>query len=159
MAQPVELLYAVPVGTVISWFPPPNAFVNGAMILPPGFALCDGTSVEDQDSPFYSQATPDLSARFVLGASQDGVPVGQPFGSPEFNVDGWQSGALETTPTLSAPQDFVPNNIVQNFIPDANCGYLLTFDGSIDGNHHHEVAGLTIAGPGSVALFFIMRIK
>src|SRR4051812_34459731 len=105
MAQPVELLYAVPVGTVISWFPPPNAFVNGAMVLPAGFALCDGTWVEDQDSPFCGQATPDLSARFVLGASTDGVPVGQPSGNPAFNLDGWQSGVLQTTPTVSAEQD------------------------------------------------------
>ena len=56
MAQPaVELFDVVPVGAIIAWYPPPNATI------PPNFAYCDGSTVNDKDSPFYNSATPNLS--------------------------------------------------------------------------------------------------
>jgi hypothetical protein len=56
MSQPVETPHAVPVGTVIAWYPPPNTS------LPPGFVYCNGEVINDPDSPFNGMPAPNLPA-------------------------------------------------------------------------------------------------
>lgn len=157
----------MPVGTVISWYPPSTAFTvdpndqGGPKTLkyPSGFALCDGSVVADPESPFNGQALPDLRNRFVLGAN-NGVGPGTRGG---YDVGtGWQNPMFITSPTVAGSQDDVPNDIIQNQTPTAAWRYVLHVDdGMNDGNHHHYVAAdsFTVPAPGYVALIPIIRIK
>lgn len=156
MTQPVEILYAVPVGTVIAWYPLPGT------ALPPGFAYCDGTVVNDADSLYHGKPTPNLTSRFILGSSSSGVPVNESGGSTQFNVDGWQSGTIETSPTQVSTSDNVPPDTIQGNNPQyGNWRYVLTSDGDgiNDGNHHHQISSFTVPAPGWLALSYIIRIK
>lgn len=154
MTQPVEILYAVPVGAVIPWYPPPNAQ------LPPGFAYCDGTLVSDKDSPFNGQPTPNLQNRFPLGAGGS-VKPNQEGGNVQYNLDGWNSGTLSTSATQAGPQDNVQNQIIERNQPTASWRYDLTQgdEGWNDGNHHHVLGNLQVPAPGWVALTYLIRIK
>ncbi|MGK6355790.1 hypothetical protein ACMGDH_11275 [Sphingomonas sp. DT-207] len=157
VTQPAEILYAVPVGTIIAWYPLPEAQ------LPPGFAYCDGKPITDDDSPYKGMSTPDLVNRFVLGTDDStGVAVNQQGGSTDYNVGGWQSGTIETSPTqVSLPQDDVQNNIILREGSTNGYRYQLTSDNDEwnDGNHHHQIAGFTVPAPGWLALVYLMRIK
>ena len=155
MSQPAEILYAVPVGTIIGWYPLPGAQ------LPPGFAYCIGELVTDEDSPYKGMPTPNLINRFVLGTG-NGVDVGEQGGSTDYNVNGWQTGTIETSSTqVSLPQDDVQNNLIVREGGTNAYRYDLTSgdDEWNDGNHHHQIASLAIPVPGWLALVYLMRIK
>jgi hypothetical protein len=154
MPPPVEILYAVPIGAVIAWCPPPNA------TLPPDFVVCDGSAISDKDSPFNGKNAPNLTNQFVLGAGGS-VAVNQQGGNTTFNVQGWASGAIATGPTTaSTSQDNVQNILIVRNGVNSTYRYDLTTDDDPwnDGNHHHNVA-FTVPPPGWVALTYIMRIK
>ena len=168
---PVDILYAVPVGTVITWYPPPTAFQadpNNAnapkvLVMPPGFALCDGSAVNDADSPFNGMNLPNLVNRFVLGAGGN-VSYGDAGGDPGFSLGGWTNPMFVTSPTEVSVADNQYNNILQRGDPTYSAWrYVLTTDDLSwnDGNHHHYVPESTfsVPGPGYVALVMIMRIK
>ncbi len=53
----------MPVGTVIDWWRPNNNFP-----VPTGFKICDGSTVDDEESPFNGFNVPDLRNKFVRGA-------------------------------------------------------------------------------------------
>jgi hypothetical protein len=155
---PAVEIYYVPVGAVIAWYPPDQAE------LPPNFALCDGTVVDDEDSPFNGQPTPDLRLRFILGAVDEGgsAPVGSQFGDTGFNLFGYNNETLSTSPTEVNNADNAVNNIIQGNTPTTQWNYLLIEDDSEnDGNHHHELpaGAIAVSAPGSMALFYIIRIK
>jgi len=157
MTQPVEILYVVPVGAVIAWYPPPNM----TAALPPAFAVCDGEIVKDAESPFDGMPTPNLTNRFPLGAGGSVKPNEQR-GCVDYNLEGWNSGPLSTSPTQVAP----PVDDQQNLLVVENQGsngwrYSLTTDHESwnDGNHHHQLNSLAVPAPGWVALVYIMRIK
>jgi hypothetical protein len=156
MAQPVEILYAVPVGTVIAWYPLPDAQ------LPPGFVYCDGEQISDAESAYNGLNAPDLINRFVLGAG-DSVSPNQQGGSTDYTLQGWDSGTTVTGPTaVSIPQDDVQNDVVRhNQASTSDWRYDLTdsSDDWNDGNHHHNIAAFTVPAPGWLALVYIMRIK
>jgi hypothetical protein len=156
MSQPVEILYAVPVGTVIAWYPvPPNAS------LPPGFAYCNGELISDPDSPFNTMYAPDLTSRFILGAGGP-VTANQQGGSTDYNLQGWETGNIDTGPTqVSMSQDNVQNNVIARNQSSASYRYSLSQknEGWQDGNHHHQIASISVPAPGWVALVYIIRIK
>lgn len=64
-----------PVGTVVDWWR-----ANPATPVPPGYQVCDGSAVNDPESPLNGQLVPDLRARFTMG-SVDGSTVGQSGGT------------------------------------------------------------------------------
>ncbi|WP_137864643.1 MULTISPECIES: hypothetical protein [unclassified Sphingomonas] len=163
---PVEILYAVPVGTVISWYPSPTAFQTNPndpsgpklLVYPPGFRMCDGSTVNDPDSPFDGAVLPNLVNRFILG-SGDNIAYGDTGG---YGIGGWQNTGFATSPTAASSSDDVLNNIIQNQNPTTSWRYQLTKnDGLNDGNHHHTVAAgaFTVPPPGYLALIPIIRIK
>ena len=85
---------------------PPNAS------LPPSFAYCNGEIISDPDSPFNGMQSPNLTCRFILGAGGT-VTANQQGGSTDHNLQGWESGTIETSPTqVSIPQDDVQNNVI-----------------------------------------------
>lgn len=161
---PVEILYAVPVGTVIFWYPPPTAFktnpdANGPLILvyPPGFVLCDGREITDPESPFNGSRLPSMIDRFVLGAGT--VPYGNAGG---YDLNGWPNAAFATGPTAASGTDDVQNYIIQDQSPNTTYRYdLKSQDDKNDGNHHHNVAAgaFTVPLPPYMALMPLMRIK
>jgi len=70
----------VPVGTVISWWRP-----DANTPLPSGeWAIADGSTVTDTDSPMYGKTLPDLRNRFVMGVSA--ANIGQVGGSNTVNL-------------------------------------------------------------------------
>jgi hypothetical protein len=161
MSQPVEILYAVPVGAIIAWYPP------GSEKLPPGFAFCNGGIVNDPDSPFNTKPTPDLNSRFILGASTVTAPPATG-GSVDLNLRGFTNSAyaLTTSPTQSSSSDNVANNVIIRDNPDdTQYRYGMVGenpnDGWHDGNHHHvaTVDSVHVPAPGWLALLYIMRIK
>ncbi|MBN8811131.1 MULTISPECIES: hypothetical protein [Sphingomonas] len=162
---PVEILYAVPVGTVIFWYPPPTAFTTGSsgtgaapvLTYPPGFMLCDGSTVHDPDSPFDGSNLPSLIDRFVLGAGT--VPYGTAGG---YGIDGWPNPSIDTQSTAASNSDAVRNDIIQGESPTSGYRYVLTSDDDKnDGNHHHNLAAgaFTVPLPPYMTLIPIMRIK
>lgn len=70
--QARSLLDRVPVGTILDWYPPQsvlNSNSNLALIVPSGYALCDGSRVTDSSSPFYNANVPNFNSRFALGTT------------------------------------------------------------------------------------------
>lgn len=154
MTQPVEILYAVPVGTVITWFPPyPDA------PLPPCFSYCNGQTIDDPDSPFFDKQVPDLTNRFPLGAG-GGIEPGAYGGQVDYNLQGWHSGPLNTGPTRASYFDNVQNNLILRETETSSWRYGLTEDNDEwnDGNHHHDL-DFRVPAPGWVALVYLIRIK
>jgi len=59
----------VPIGAVIDWYPPPKNRSTEGLNIPPGYKLCDGTEVTDQNSPLYQQKVPNLAGLFIKGTT------------------------------------------------------------------------------------------
>jgi len=165
MTQPVEFLYVVPVGAIIPWIPPPP---TGSMAVtpPPGFEFCDGSTVNDPDSPFNGSALPDLRSRFLLGTAPGWTQVaaGQALGDPAVNTGGFSNGAaIGTGSTQASAADEHNNDIVQGTgYTGEGWRYVLSDDTSkYDGNHHHiiDAGGISFDAPGSIGVYYIMRIK
>jgi hypothetical protein len=154
MSQPVEIPYAVPVGTVIAWYQLPKA------PLPPGFVYCNGELISDPESPYNGMQSPNLTNRFILGAG-DAVTANQQGGSTAYNLQGWESGNIETSATQVSIQDNVQNSVVAHNQASASYRYSLSQEnvGWNDGNHHHQIASISVPAPGWFALVYIMRIK
>ena len=53
----------VPVGTVLDWW------CSTDCTIPEGYAIADGSTVTDPDSPLFGETLPDLSDRFVKGVT------------------------------------------------------------------------------------------
>jgi len=60
----------VPLGTIIDWWRP-----SPVVALPVGYQICDGSTVDDVESPWFGYALPDLVGRVALGASEEEVGV------------------------------------------------------------------------------------
>ncbi|MEE2830325.1 MAG: hypothetical protein VX498_14140 [Myxococcota bacterium] len=52
----------VPLGTIIDWWRP-----NETVPLPEGYAVCDGSVIDDPQSPWLGETLPDLLGRVALG--------------------------------------------------------------------------------------------
>jgi len=70
---------AVPIGAVIDWWRPDNTWE-----VPDGFAICDGSRVNDADSPLNGKTLPNLKDRFIRGAT-DFKDIGTTGGSESHN--------------------------------------------------------------------------
>ena len=159
MTQPVEFLYVVPVGAVIAWCP-----TDPSAAPPPGFAYCNGQTITDPDSPYVGKVVPNLINQLVLGTVPQGVGLGAAHGTAAANINGpLNTNNIVTSPTNAAAQDITNNGIIQgNSVPPPVWRYVLSEDTSIkDGNHHHVIGpgGIQVAPPGSIALYYIIRIK
>jgi hypothetical protein len=81
----------VPVGTVIDWW---RADANTP--LPVGYQACDGTVVNDAQSPLNGKTLPNLNGRFIMGTT-DPNAIGATGGAATHNhtIDqdqpGWSS--------------------------------------------------------------------
>lgn len=162
MGGTVEVFYFVPVGAVIAWLQPPGAG------LPHGFAYCDGSEVDDPESPFNGMTTPDMRSRYILGAGGQGyVASGTLTGDTGLNTGGWQNGAISTSPTqVTSSQDNTQNCFMHDgsattsdYSFDVNKHTESKYD--TDGNHHHvvNVGAINVPAPGSIALTYLLRIK
>ncbi len=65
----------VPIGGIIPWM----SNITGTPSLPTGWALCDGSTISDSDSPLDGQVIPDMNAdnRFLRGSDTAGGTGGQ----------------------------------------------------------------------------------
>lgn len=55
---------SVPIGAVLDWWRP-----NSTFAVPQGHKICDGSVVNDAESPFNGQTLPDLRNKFIRGAA------------------------------------------------------------------------------------------
>jgi len=71
---------SLPLGTILSWNPKSKQDV-----LPPGWELCNGQTVQDQSSPMFGQALPPLNTDnlFLRGAEQENIGTVQKSSLPE----------------------------------------------------------------------------
>lgn len=163
---PIEILYAVPVGSVVPWYPPPTAITTDAnrvqtITFPPGFMMCNGATVSDADSPFDGMVLPNLVNRYALGSGGN-LAYGDTGGDAGFNTAGWSSPSVSTSATQAASSDDQANWIIQGTTPNTSWRYVLHSDDGInDGNHHHVLGAnsFQVPAPGYVALIMIIRIK
>jgi hypothetical protein len=58
---------SVPPGSIIDWWRP-----NVTFPIPKGYKICDGTTINDVNSPINGQNTPDMTNRFAVGTSDPG---------------------------------------------------------------------------------------
>ena len=66
---------SIPVGAVIDWWRP-----NSGFPVPDGYMICDGSVVDDAQSPFNGEKLPELRGRYVRGAGSTSV-IGKTGGS------------------------------------------------------------------------------
>ncbi|MFO0794926.1 MAG: hypothetical protein U0586_12810 [Candidatus Brocadiaceae bacterium] len=150
----------VPVGGIVPYFGKLNA-------LPANWKFCDGTTVNDPESPLINQTIPDLRTRFPRGASTadvfgyGGADTHTHYNSfsnvsvyiPVKSLTNWNNYAYQKA---SKAQEFFPNI------------YCLTFDGNQEGvkdAHAHSdgyAYGFTNSSsnvPAYYAINYIIRIK
>ncbi len=106
---------SIPVGTVIEWWRP-----NADFPIPTGYKICDGSMIDNLQSPINGQTTPNMTDRFVVGTN-DPLEAGDLLGSPTHTHNLSVSGN-----SISA---FNHNHVF-------NYGTIYTNSG---GNHVHEV--------------------
>ena len=59
---------SIPIGAVIDWWRP-----NSTFAVPDGYMICDGSVVNDAQSPFNGEKLPELRGRFIRGAGSESV--------------------------------------------------------------------------------------
>lgn len=59
-----------PVGAIIAWIP--STVIAGIPVLPANWAICDGSTVNDDESPIDGATLPDLRAHFLRGTGTHG---------------------------------------------------------------------------------------
>jgi hypothetical protein len=129
---------SVPLGTVLDWF----RFDNG-MPVPDGFAICDGSPVNDLSSPFHGRATPNLANKFVRGVASVGQ-IGMTGGSDSHG----HSGTTGSNQSPGSPDYwFMSSNQFDN-LHNAKDGHTHTFTTSSASNV-----------PAYVGLLKIIRVR
>jgi hypothetical protein len=143
-------LGGVPVGTILPYVAPADE-----SYLTPSWRICDGTDIDDVESPFHGKKLPLLTDnRYLVGvdeAAQANEPV-----DPSIPDDGVHAHGGGWTEKVNGH----PNADGRQVAKDDNGAYTLTgldhqhiIDS--DGKHHHpgEVK------PKSLTVYYIMRIK
>jgi hypothetical protein len=151
---------AVPLGAVIDWY----RFEPDTPI-PDGFAVCDGSVIDDALSPFNGKTLPDLTDRFALGVSADRIgEVGGTAGQPHQHsftaesqvatVDGGDHGHG----WIGVNGDVAEENVAHGGI-----GRDVTGGAHSHGDHAHTVSGTSaetvIDLPPYVGMLKLMRIR
>jgi len=90
MLDEIAALPIVPIGTVLDWF------CVDPCTIPDGYALADGSIVDDPESPFFDVTLPDLRESFVRGAATTD-DVGDTGGSPGGHTHSVDPPNTETT--------------------------------------------------------------
>lgn len=65
---------AVPIGTIIDWWRPDDSWS-----VPEGYAICDGTVLDDPGSPLNGTRLPDLRSKYIIGTG-DPATIGSTTG-------------------------------------------------------------------------------
>lgn len=95
---------ALPIG-----MPVPRILKGSADELPPNWRALDGGTVSEPRSPFHGVALPDMSDRFIRGASSPAQAGAVPAGGSNTHNHG---GATGTNPTTATPgQTVIENNV------------------------------------------------
>jgi hypothetical protein len=158
----------VPIGAIIDWWRPSGS----ALQLPDNFAICDGQTINDPDSPFNGQQVPNLQGQFIQGVTTT-ANIGSSGGSAQANVDFTvqlpaTTGAIPTSaPPAGADQN---PGLIQGGDPNTGYRFDLVYQGTgsskwNDGQHVHTLGG-TAPGNATVGivppwygLLKIVRIK
>ena len=90
MLDEIAALPIVPIGTVLDWF------CVDPCTIPDGYALADGSIVDDPESPFFGVTLPDLRESFARGAATTN-DVGDTGGSPGGHTHSFDPPGTETT--------------------------------------------------------------
>lgn len=151
----------VPVGTVLP-------FMGDVSLLPSNWVFCDGTIIDDPDSPLDGQSLPDLRSRFLRGTSSEGLGVGVSAGSdfhshyiPSGNMTSYfpiVSGSGYTNAYHPVTSASAFDSTLRNLTAPEGVSPPYSTHGHTDG----VVFGSTntsFALPSYLSIQFIMRIK
>lgn len=141
----------VPVGTVLDWWRPDASFP-----VPTGFQICDGSVVNDSDSPLNGKAVPNLQDKFIRGVT-DPNQIGVAAGADYHNHSGSTSSAGDHNHSLFMWQYYFT-------MPwDGYDTYYTLVGGSITGTSGAHSHSLNVAAawniPAYVGLLKIICIK
>lgn len=148
VTPPVPPLGGVPVGTILAYVGPLNT-------LPDSWRLCDGSQVNDAQSPFNGQTLPRITDnRFLMG-----VEAAQSVNQAGGRNDIPQAGSHNHGVNTGTPRDSVPDShgfdADERNQPPAVTGIDHRHRISLDGAHNHEGENR----PQFLGVFFIIRIK
>jgi hypothetical protein len=142
---------SVPIGTVIDWWRPNDSFP-----VPDGYQICDGSVVNDAQSPFNGQTLPNLIGRFARGANT------------AENI-GVVSGSTTHTHSISGSTATAQTNIREELGPNLTTSLGPGFEAATSSHshsiypHNHEPGSLNNEDaahlPPYVMLLKIMRIR
>jgi hypothetical protein len=102
----------VPIGAVVAWLPNFGSTPN----LPPEFVKCNGSMIEDPESPFFGVMSPNLNegSRFLWGNIQSGLVGGSTSHGHSVTVPAAFFGAVPPGP-CALPGTF--NTTAANHVP------------------------------------------
>lgn len=143
----------VPIGTVIDWWRNEDASI--VMPFPSGYQICDGSVINNPDSPLNGQNVPDLSDRFVLGvvhASGIGTTGGQNYANFSGVTDSGYAGGSDP--------GRAPYYVKKDLDKWGNDYHFVVHDGHSDreGQHRHGFSGGVSTMPPYYGLLKLMRI-
>ena len=124
----LEATYMVPIGTILDWWRPP-----GSSVLPPaGYQICDGSVINDSDSPYDGNNVPDLVNRFVRGVLNAGS-IGPGSGTDSHNHSVSFTHASSSVVTLSAHSHVALKfNGTNKTWSEGDNGLLVDWDNGVD---------------------------
>lgn len=118
----VEAENGVPVGTVIDWWRPDSSFS-----FPDNYQVCDGSLVNDPESPLYNTTLPDLTDKFIRGVT-DVNAIGASGGSENHNHTGTTNSAGDHNHTWA----YMVNLKWSSYNEIGNQDDLITWAGGMD---------------------------
>ena len=174
-------IISTPIGSIIDWWQPQNQ----VSAIPDRFQLCDGSVVNDPQSPYNGQNLPNLINKFTRGVTRNNL--GQTGGNDytavdqntELNPDHFHD--FNTTGKITnriSENGYSPGQnlyLIQNVTDWTTQAHIMvdsTLDSTRSGNHYHEMPATDpVAGhnhhiysrfdtiPAYLSLIKIMRIK
>jgi len=136
----------VPIGTIIDWWRP-----NADAVVPAGYQICDGSTIDDSNSPWQGETLPDLTDRFVRGVTSataigeaggddvhdHTVDINHTHGTVASTSDGGHSHSVDL-PALTGATSESEASGVHNHAVGIN-DYSKSVGSSSAGSHSHSV--------------------
>ncbi len=123
----------IPIGGVMDWYPLGQS-------LPPGFMICDGSTVTDTESPFFNEVLPNLDEQFIKGVA---LPDMDAIGGTSSHIHTVDLGGQNTNETPSHTHYTTPlNGTTGSSGEHGSHGASFSITSSNEG-HTHEWATIT----------------
>lgn len=152
-----ELVRSVPIGTVLDWYRPDTSFS-----LPSNFAICNGATITDPESPYYNKAVPNLLNRFIRGVTHvnnigssgggkdlgEGAEPGKPFttsgsGSHSHTLSGTTGSVSNVNNSSGTTSNYYVRDDSSGWTQNAHIAVDTGGNSAREGQHKHTLQGST----------------